>query len=151
MLSHTLSHPAETDAISVRLGWFPNPGFVTDFSHKIMRFPRDSVSRSAYSLSRRLSESSFGPKRSRVLRDSSWIASFHGLFAIPRRTPCLTNHSFIRSHRLRRNSKFLAAPFTDSLARANWSRSQCVVAAEYVDPLLCATSMRFSVSTVKAR
>jgi hypothetical protein len=151
MLSHTLSHAAETDAISVRLRWFPNPGFVTDFSHKIMTFPRDSVSRSAYSHPRQLSESSFGPKRSRVLRDSSWIASFHGLFAIPRRTPCLTNHSFIRFHRLQRNLKFHAAPFTDLLAKANWSRSQCVVAAECVDPLLCATSMRFSVSTVKAR
>jgi hypothetical protein len=151
MLSHTLSHTAETDAILVRLRWFPNPGFVTDFSHKIMPFPRDSVSRSAYSLLQQLSGSRFKPEGSAKPRGCWWIATYFGSPATPRRTSCLTNHSFIRSRRLRRNSQFLAAPSTDSSAKANWRPFRFAVTAGSVDPRLCATSMRFSVSTVKAR
>ncbi len=151
MLSHTLSHTAETDAISVRLRWFPNPGFVTDFSHKIMKSPRDSASRSAYSTLQQLSGSRFKPARSARPRGCWWIATYFGSPAKPRRTSCLTNHSFIRSHRLQRNSKFHAAPSTDSSAKANWKPFRFAVTAECVEQHSCAISMPFSVSTVKAR
>ena len=150
MLSHTLSHTTETDPISVRLRWLPNPGFVTDFSSRIVVSQCIPLSLSAY-----FSHSSPSEIRSvakvRLAPRGCWLIAVPiGKSAFPRSVQWLTNLSSTQSRRQQRNWKSPEALSIDSSLTANWNQFLFEVADGSGGPLLCATSMTSSVNTAKA-